>query len=137
MIGGHRYVKRKPSEHETRSRSRIASNRVGLRFTFDGILRQRRGAVRRAPHVTPARIGVVIVAVAFLIAEILRPTIPHAKQDAQTALVAATQVGSGGTRTTLEPQLLEDMPRIVGIPLGNIDDATASGAARCGICGPA
>ncbi len=58
------------------------------------------------------RIALSALAVAFIIAEAVRPTTIHPKKIASHALLVATQDAAAPRSATLDPELLDDLPRI-------------------------
>ena len=59
-----------------------------------------------------ARLGLIVVAIAFVVAEILRPTVLHPKKFASRALLIAPQNTESPRANTVGPELLADLPRI-------------------------
>lgn len=59
-----------------------------------------------------SRATLIGIGVAFIAAEIARPTVPHHKKIAARALLTASQHTQTPKATTLDPELLVDLPRI-------------------------
>ncbi|MBC5799384.1 MAG: hypothetical protein GIX03_07775 [Candidatus Eremiobacteraeota bacterium] len=58
------------------------------------------------------RAALVTIGIAFIAAEIARPTVPHDKKIASRALLTASQQTQAPIAGTLDPELLNDLPRI-------------------------
>jgi hypothetical protein len=61
-----------------------------------------------------------VIALAFVTAEVVRPTQIVPKKIAAHALLLRTQAAPGGTTNSLNPELLEDLPRIHPDAVGSI-----------------
>ena len=97
-------------------------NRRPLRSQRNGILRYCAARLPRNLRVTLERLCIVIIVVAFLFAEAWQPTVLRPKQNSRDDLIVATLAQAPyGSQTKLGSQLLDDLPRIDALPLGNID----------------
>jgi hypothetical protein len=68
----------------------------------------------------PARAIFAVIALAFVTAEVVRPTHLVPKKIAAHALRIRTQAAPGGAIDSLDPELLDDLPRIHPDAVGNV-----------------
>lgn len=61
---------------------------------------------------TAGRAALLLIGVAFVAAEVTRPTAFHDKKIASRALLPTSQHGAALRAATLDPELLDDLPRI-------------------------
>ena len=97
-------------------------NRRRLRLECIGILRLHATLPSPTRTLTFGRLCIAVVVIAFASAELWHPTLLRPKKSSATNLVVATvEAAPYGTQTELASELLDDLPRVDALPLGNID----------------
>ena len=75
---------------------------------------------------TRAGAMLAVIILAFVTAEVVRPTHFAPKKLTSRALLLRTQAAPGGAMDTLDPELLDDLPRIHPDAVGNVHMTTRS-----------